>query len=344
MAIWIVSNSFMDAFTYVMEVSYERAQRQDLTIAFFEPRAPEALREVAHLPGVLHVEGERALPVRLRLGHRSYETAIQGLSPDATLRRVVDRNLRPIAVPPDGLVLSTELAKRLDAHPGDALEVEVLEGERPVRRVPVVSLVEEMLGMNAYLDMDALTRLTGEGPRVSGAEVLLDPAREDELFRAVKNLPGIAGATLRKAAKRVFEELTGEMMATTSAILILFASVIAVGVVYNSARITLAERSRELASLRVLGFTRREISTIFLGELGAYLLLAFPFGAAIGYWLTWLIGRTAQNEMYRFPTVIEPVTYLTGAAVVTAASIVTALWVRRRLDRLDLVGVLKTRE
>lgn len=344
MAILIVVHASLDGFDYLMEVSLERAQRQDVTVTFFEPRGPEAVGEVARLPGVLHAEPVRSLPVRLRNGPRSYETTVEGIEPGGTLRRLLDPDLRTIAAPPEGVVLTRELGRRLGAGAGERLLVEVLEGERPVRWVPVAGLVDEMLGMNAYMELGALARLSGEGPRVTGALALVDPAREDELFARVKHLPGIAGVNLRRTVLEVFRQLTGAMMGVTSAILALFAGVIAVGVIYNGARITLAERSRELASLRVLGFTRREISAIFLGELGAYLLLALPLGCLFGYLFTDAVSRTARNEMYRLPTVIDPATYLLAAAVVTAASLATALWVRRRLDHLDLVAVLKTRE
>ena len=129
-----------------------------------------------------------------------------------------------------------------------------------------------------------------------------------------------------------------------TAVLSAFAAVIAVGVVYNNARIQLAERAWELASLRVLGFTRAEVSVLLLGELGLEIALAIPAGFVAGYWLAALLLALMPHDVIDFPLVIYPTTYLLAGAVVAAAGVASALIVRNRIDNLDLVGVLKTRE
>ena len=257
---------------------------------------------------------------------------------------MLDEDLEPIELPPDGVLLSRELGKRLQVHVGDQLVVEVLEDARPKKRVMVAAFVDEMVGLNAYMEIGAVRRLLEEGPRVSNARLLLDPAELDRTYQEIKVLPGVASATLRTAAFDIFNETTARMQLISVGIMAAFASIVAVGVVYNGARVVLAERSRELASLRVLGFTRLEISTILLGELGLQLVLAVPLGCALGWVFAYGGMQTLDAELYRFPLIISPRTYAAAVAVVLGVGTVAALVVRRKLDHLDLVEVLKTRD
>ena len=258
--------------------------------------------------------------------------------------RLLDAERRPIEAPPEGLVLSTKLAELLDVGRGELVTVEVMEGRRPVRAVPVVGLVDEYFGTSAYMAMAVLPRLLGEGPTVSGAYLAVDAAHTEALYRRLKDAPAVASVQLRRDALDSFREVTSRNALVMTTINTIFAGLIAVGVVYNTARIALAERGRELASLRVLGFTRGEVSYILLGELALLTLLALPLGCAIGYGLAALIASLFDSEVYRIPLVVEPATYGYAVLVVVAAAALSALAVRRRIDRLDLVAVLKTRE
>jgi putative ABC transport system permease protein len=282
--------------------------------------------------------------VRLRHGHRFRQTAVTGLVDGAELNRVVDASFDEVRLPPEGLVLSTKLAEILDVERGDTVTVEVLEGARPVRRLAVSDLVEEYMGTAAYMDAGALHRLLREGENLSGAYLLVDPARVEALYARLKAIPAVAGVALTSAAFTSFQETMDETLGIMIFFSTFFAGVIAFGVVYNAARVSLSERSRELASLRVLGFTRGEISYILLGELAVVTLVAIPLGLVIGYGLAALTCWAYDTELYRFPLVVSPRTYAFSAIVVVTAAVVSALVVRRRLDRLDLVEVLKTWE
>jgi putative ABC transport system permease protein len=179
---------------------------------------------------------------------------------------------------------------------------------------------------------------------VSGAWLLVDEHDLDELYDQLQATPGVAGVARLDSMLESFEQTSEELQATSRTILLLFASVIAVGVVYNSARITLSERARELASLRVMGFTKAEVSTILLGEFAVLLLAAIPIGWTLGYYLAVAAMTSVDSELYRFPIVIHASTYAFAAIVVVVAGVATALLVRRRINHLDLVSVLKTRE
>jgi putative ABC transport system permease protein len=343
-AVLFVGLAFIDVMNVLLKEQFVMGMRQDAMVTFVEPRSPRAMSSVEHLPGVMDVEPIRSVPVRLRAGHRSRTLAITGLPETPRLNRVVSRNGRVLSLPADGLVLSTVLGRILDVSPGDLIQVEVLEGMRFVRQVPVVTLVDDSVGLQAYMRIDALRAMLHEGDVITGAAVTLDPAAIGRFYTSVKALPAIAGVALTAVTLQNFRETMAENMFLQIFLNVMFAGIIAFGVVYNSARVSLSERERELASLRVLGFTRGEISLILLGELAVLTLLALPIGALIGYVLGQAIMTAFNNEVYRLSFVTSPATIAWSFLIVIAAAGVSGLLVRRRLDRLDLVAVLKTRE
>ena len=343
-AIVVLSRWSHDAVGFMLDAQFRLAERGDATIAFVEPVSLRAVREIAALPGVLRAEGQRAVAVRLRAGHHTYRTAILGLTTDAQLRRLLDARLRPVAPPPDGILLTDRLAERLGVKPGDEIVAEILEGERTKPTVVVVGSVNDMIGMSGYMDARALARLLREDEHASLAAISVDPRSAAALYARLKNVGRVATVTEKSAALRSFEDTTASFILVFTAILTSFAVVIAIGVVYNTARIALQERAWELASLRVLGFTRAEVSRILLTEIGAQLVAALPPGMWLGYQASTGLARLHETEMFRIPVIVEPATYAWSAIVVVAAGVGSALIVRRRIDRLDLVGVLKARE
>jgi putative ABC transport system permease protein len=343
-AVLVLGNFMEDSLDYLLEFQFFLAQRQDMSIAFVDPRSSQVIHDVAHLPGVLRVQPFRSLPVRLRNGHYARRVGIMGLYPHGELVRLIDKSEREIPIPSDGLLLSTRLANLLHAQPGDQIRVEVQEGERPVKDLVVNGLIDDYSGTNAYMDAQALHRLMKEGDTVSGCFVSVDHKRQDELYRLMKSTPRIASVTVKQAMLKSFEDTVKENQMRIKTINVIFACVIAFGVVYNTARISLAERSRELATLRVIGFTRGEISMILLGELAVLTLVAVPFGLVFGYGFAWFASRAFNTDLYRIPLFVRTSTYAFAATVVLIASFLSGLLVRRRLDELDLVAVLKSKE
>ena len=343
-AILIVGTFFIDAMDELMEVQFQVAQRQDVTVSFVETASARAFHEVTQLPGVISAEPMRVVPARLRSGHRVRQLAVTGLPARPSLHRVVDRSLRPIELPPDGLVLSAKLGELLAVGPGDTVYMEVLEGARPVRPVVVNRLVEEYMGMSAYMEIDALRRVMREGGTLSGTSMAVDRLELEQLYARLKETPAVAGVALKWTAIENFDETLRRNFNVMIFFNILFSSIIAFGVVYNAASISLSERSWELASLRVLGFTRAEISAILLGELGVVTLIAIPVGLLLGYGLAALTVTAFDTELYRFPLVVTARTFALAALVILVAATLSGLSVRRKLDQLDLVAVLKTRE
>ncbi|NMG00305.1 ABC transporter permease [Aromatoleum toluolicum] len=333
-----------DTVGYMMNVHYGMAQREDLSVAFTDPTAYRARFDLMGLPGVEHVEMFRSVPVRLRHGHLEHRTTIRGIEAGGELQRLLDADLRQVALPADGILLTDHLGKMLGVRAGDRIVVEVMEGNRPLREATVAGLVKEYLGVSAYMELTALNHFMHEGPTISGAWLAVDAAQLHALYGELKGIPRVAGVAERVQEIRNFNRLMDETMLFFTYVSTVFAVIIAFGVVYNSARIALTERGRELASLRVLGFTRGEIGYILLGELGILTLAAIPVGLWLGEGMCYYIAHTMQTELFRVPVVLVPQTYAFAVAVVLVSAALSGLAVRRRLDHLDLVAVLKTPE
>ena len=343
-AVLVIGFSFLDVMEVLIAGQFSQAMRQDVTITFATPRGAEVTHAVARLPGVFAVETHRAVAARLRAGVHRRTVAITGLDPDADLHRVVARDGRPVPLPPDGLVLSQVLGRVLDVAPGAVVTVDLLEGDRRTLEVPVAALVDDSLGVQAYMARAGLARLLREGDTVTAAALKVDPAALDALTARLKGLPAVAGVAIREVLLANFRTTMAEHMNLIIFFNVLFAGVIAFGVVYNAARVSLSERSRELASLRVLGFTRAEVGRLLVGELALLTLASLPVGLAIGTALGRYIMTIFDNEVYRLPFAITAPRVAWSWLTVLLAAALSALAVRRRLDRLDLVSVLKSRE
>jgi putative ABC transport system permease protein len=343
-AILIAGTFWGDAIEWFMDVQFNQVQRSQVNVGFAEAVSRDAAWELARLPGVKQAEVMRSIPVRLRAGHRSYRTAINGVADDARLQRILDADLREAKPLPGGVLLTTRLAERLGVAPGEEVIAELLEGKRIKAPVRVTGTVRELAGMNAWMRLEDLNRLAREGAMVSSAGLLVDRADEARLLERLKQIPAAAVVIVNRTLVDTFRETSARNVLFFTAILSAFAATIAVGVVYNNARIQLAERAWELASLRVLGFTRAEVSVLLLGELALEIAAAIPLGFLAGFWLAALLLALMPHEMIEFPLIIDAPTYLYAGAVVVAAGVVSALIVRNRIDNLDLVGVLKTRE
>ncbi len=342
--ILVVGFGFLDSMDVLMEAQFNLVQRQDVTVTFVEPVSARAFHEVQSLPGVMYVEPKRSVPARVRFGPRYRYLGVTGVPEAPTLNRVVDVGGHVFELPPEGLVISQVLAAVLGVRPGDTVLLEILEGSRPVREIPVARTVDDYMGVAVYMPMDALHRLMREGRALSGAYLQADSDHLDALYRRLKAMPAVGGVAITAMALQSFRKLMAQNFDIMTIGNVLFAGIIAFGVVYNAARISLSERSRELASLRVLGFTILEISLILLGELSILTVLALPLGVLIGWGLSAAIVSTLQSEVYRIPLAITPQTMAWSALTVIVAAALSGLAVRRKLDHLDLVAVLKTRE
>ncbi len=341
----LVGGAFMkDSITFVLDLQFNRAQRQHATVTFTEPAEAAALSEMTHMPGVWNVQPFRAVPARLRHGSASRRIGVTALPREASLFRLMDVHQNVINLDSDGVYMSAKLGEVLGIRPGDSVTVEILSDERPTVDVPVAGLMDDFSGISAYMRLDALHRILHEQDRINGAYLEVDPTRLDELYRTLKQTPAVSGVAIKSATVESFNDIVAQNLMRIRFFNVMFAIIIAFGVVYNSARISLAERSRELATLRVIGFRRSEVSAILLGELAVLTAVAIPFGLALGYVFAFVVIRMTDGELFRIPLVISRSTYGFAAVVVIIATLASGLFVRRRVDHLDLIGVLKTRE
>jgi len=341
----VVTGGFSSAaFGFIMDHHYYRATREDVTVALVRPASERAVREVGALPEVIRAEGVRTSPVRMGSEHRWRDVALHGYPEGALLRRLLDSRGDVVPLPRGGVLLTEALATMLAVGPGDSVWVELREGRSGVRTLLVTGLVDESFGIQGHMRLADLNALLGEGPTVSTLLLSIDRGTYPEVEARLGGYPGIHEVTSKEANVRRVDELSAAPMRAMAMILTLFGSVIAVGIVYNNARVALSTRARDLASLRVLGFTRKEISSVLLGELAIEFVIAVPAGILLGRGMAALIVGTMPAEQYRFPLVVATETYAFAVTVVLMAAVASALLVRKRLDRLDLIGVLKTRE
>lgn len=343
-AVLVVGRISHDAFEQVIDVQFQRAWREDLSVAFREPLPQRAVLELSHLPGVWRAEGMRTLGVRAEVGPVSRDVAVLGYADDAELRRVMDRRGRTLPLPHDGALVSEQLAKALLIRPGQIVSIKVLEGERKTYPVRVAGLVDDLAGLQIYIRRRALETLLSESPSANTVLLSVDPLFLAEVQRRLNEMPQVAGISSRPAVIRHFREQSGTSMVIISAVLTAFAATIAIGVVYNNARVALSMRSRDLASLRVLGFTRREISGILLSELAMQVLVALPLGIVLSRWFTAWVVSISHPERFRLPGEVSAERLAFAVLVTLIAAGVSGLLVRHRLDHLNLVAVLKTRE
>ena len=333
-----------DSIDFMVDTIFFQVERQDASITFGQDRSPRAMAAVERLPGVMRAEPFRSTGVILRNGHRERRLAISTVPDGADLGRILDVDLKPVDPPAVGLLVSERVASLLSLRVGDKVEVELLQKDHRIETVPVTAIVQSFVGLAVYMRSDALDRLLGEGPRISGARVSIDPSRLPELYRAVKETPAVASIALQNASRQRFRETIEQNITVMTTVYTALAVIITFGVIYNSARIQLSERARELASLRVFGFTRGEVSGVLITELGVMVLLAQPLGWLLGYLFSWSVVKGFESDLFRIPFVINTPTFAFSSLVVVAVAAASALIVRRRVDHLDLVGVLKTRE
>ncbi|WP_440997346.1 ABC transporter permease [Arhodomonas sp. SL1] len=328
----------------LIDVQYRLVQKADVQVVFSEVTSVQALADLRHQPGVWFAEGYRSVPVRLRHGRRHYTTSILGMDRRPQLRGLIDAQHRPLTLPAQGLLLTDYLADQLGVAVGESLSVEILEGRRETVRVPIAAVVAEPVGVGVYMARDAVNRLMREGPAVSGAWLLTDRHREAELFDALWAAPRIAGVGLLRRSEAAIRDYIEGTMLVTMGLLLVLAGCITFAVVYNNARIAFAERGRELATLRVLGFTHGEVAWILAGEIALITLLAIPVGWLLGTGFAWLLNVALSMELMRLPFVITPTVYAFAAAGVLGASALSVLLVVRWIRRLDMVSALKTGE
>ncbi|WP_422345405.1 ABC transporter permease [Parasphingorhabdus sp.] len=336
--------SVMSGFNATIDLAFGVIDRSDVTVSFTDPRSDKTILELQRMPGVIEVEPVRIVPAVLRNGLKTNRGAINGLVTNPRLNRAIDKDAKTIAMPQEGVVLATSLAAILEINPGDMLTVEVREGRQPILQIPVVGVTDSLLGSPAYMNIEALNRAMREPGRVSGAYLRIDSDRSDEIYTKLKNMRSVAGVSLKEDARVSFQKLMDGGAGAMRYVMAVIAFIITFGIVYNSARIAQAERQRDLASLRVIGFTKGEAAFVLLGEIAIVTLVALPLGALLGYFLTFGIAAGFSSDLYQIPGNYGRSDFGMAAVAVLAASLASGWLVKRDVDRTELISALKTKE
>ncbi|MGE0191211.1 MAG: ABC transporter permease [Planctomycetota bacterium] len=343
-AVLIVSAWVYDAWEDLLDAQYRLVERQDVRILLHGEHGRDALQDVRRLVGVLSAEPELIVPVELVCGVRHERTAITGLSADHELLGLVDRSLRAVSLPAEGLLLSSKLADTLGVHAGEVVHVRVLRGERRTFDAIVTATVDEYLGVFAYAEIGLLSRWLDESFAMNGARLRVDPSQAAALGRELKNTPGVAAVAFKRETLAAFRATAERSQKIMGVVLVLFAGVIAFGVIYNTARISLASRQREIGSLLVLGYSTGEASALIAGESLLLTALGLLPGIAVGAWWSGLLARAYETDLYRMPFTIRADTVLEAAALVVVFAVLANALVLRRLRQANLIEILKTRE
>lgn len=344
MALASAMTTIYGSFDRMMALSFSVIDRSDATVFFTRPLGEKAALELGRIPGVIAVEPMRDVAAVLRNGLKTHRGSVSGMIAEPEMTRAIDADMAPIPLPSEGIVLGRSLAEILGIGPGEVLTIEVREGRQPVLEVPVARVASSLIGAPAYMRLDALNRAMDEPGRVSGAHLRVDPAQADEVYRTLKDMPTVAGVSVAETARESLQKLMDEGAGSARYIMGAVAFIITFGIVYNAARIAQAERGRDLASLRVMGFSKGEAGFVLLGELAVITLVALPFGSALGYALSFAIAAGFSSELYQIPTTFDPFSHGFAASFVLAAAVVSGLLVKRDIDRTELISVLKSRE
>lgn len=340
----VVCLQWFDALDYLVDEYFENQQRQDMTLVFTDPKPVSVVRDALRLPGVLAAEPARTVAVEYVAGHRRHRESLTGLPRDAELTVLRDSAGRRVSVPPHGLLLTDTLAVKLGVSTGDPVHVRLLEGRRQQLALPVAAVFESAVGMAAYADIETLNRALLETGAANVLQLVVDEQAAPALHARLRELAPVAGATMKRVTIDMFDEAIGETMLVMVLFFLALAGTMTFGMVYNNLRIALSERGRELATLRVLGFRSGEVSYMLFGEAAMLLVIGIPLGCLFGWALSALMAASFETELFRLPVVIEPSTYAMASLITLVAVLPSVLLLQRRLSRLDLIAVLKTRE
>ena len=343
-AVLVMSLQWSDSIKAIINTYFYTAQLQDITVLLADSKHKSVLHEIKHLPGVLHAEPAREVSAEINSGHRFHRGSVSGVPKNARLTPVYDNHRGLITVPDEGAVLGSALAEKLAVTIGDTIEIKLLEGHRPETSLLVVDVIDTYIGMPVYIRLENLNTLMSEPQQVDTANILIDKNYQPSLFKELKKTPIVSAVMVKDGAISTFEDTMAETIMIFISFFTMFACALAFGLVYNSTRIALSERGRQLATLRVLGFSTMEISYILLGEMALFVLFSLPFGCVIGYGFAYFVTGLMENELFRIPTIVYPISYGISMVIILIAAAISAAIVQAKINHLNLLEVLKTRE
>ncbi|WP_246837810.1 ABC transporter permease [Leptospira bouyouniensis] len=342
--IMIIGNFIQDTVGSLLDLQFNIIQRESLTLTFRNPIPESVLFELKEMDGVFVAEGQRSIPIKLTKDRNNKDIVLTGLPEDSELRKILGKDLKPIQIPISGIMVNQDLAKRMNIKIGETIQIETLDGEKKKFAVQVTSLANEILGQGVFINKENLNRILEEGNLINIALLKTDPNKDIELIKEFKDDPLVIGLFSKAAILKGFQEVMQRSLQSTSVFILIFTVIISIGVIYNTAMITLSERIYELGSLRILGFTLKEVFAIIAWELSWQILCAIPIGCIFGYQVANLILNSNETEGFKIPATIYPSTYYYSILLALITAGISYLIVFRKLKTMDLLSVLKVRE
>ncbi len=344
----VLVNGFMmeKSIRYFLDFQFQNVLRSDYDLTFKDERERDAVAEVAKLPGVDRAEPLLNVACTFGNGPHRKKGAITGLNSDARLTVPRDRDGNPVRIPAHGLAMTRIMAEQLHSKVGDWVTVEPVKGEKAVRRAPVVEISDSYLGTAVYADIRYLSRLIGEEFAVSGVQVLGDnnPANRKAFFRALKQIPALQSIAGRRDMVRTLDETLVNNQRVIIDVILLFSGIVFFGSILNSSLISLAERQREIATLRVLGYGPWEIGSLLFRESMIATLIGTLVGMPLGYLLTVVTAATYASDMFRLPIITTPEIWLQTLAFAIVFALLSHFAVQYAVHKMDWLDALKAQE
>jgi putative ABC transport system permease protein len=335
----------VDSLHYLMSYEFEKVSHQDITVSLRNPKGLELSSELMRMPSISGTEPQLLIVCDFKNGALKKRSGVTGMIRNNILNTPLDKNGTPVAIPETGLILSKKLAEILYLKTGDHVRLRPLIGRRTEVIASVAGIVDTYLGLSAYADIGYLSRLLGE--ELSANIVLGKTCNKSEwknLYSALKKRPAVVGISERTRSLTQMDERFGKVMGTMIFMTVFFAGLIAFGSILNTALVSLSERSREVGTLRVLGYTPAQITWIFSGESHLLNSVGIVLGLIAGIGLSKLVSAAYSTELYRFPSVIYPSRLVISAILMFFFITLAQLIIYRMITRFPWLEVLKVKE
>ncbi len=332
--------------SFIVDFQFEQVLRSDVDLTFKDERGSDALREARYLPGVDRAEPVLDVACEFFHGRFHHKGTISGLADGAELTVPRDSAGQIVRVPRVGIVMTRKLAQLLDVRAGDAVEMAPIKGLRRHEIVPVAAIADSYVGIATYANINYLSRLIGEELATTGVQLKVDPSEsaKHELFRTIKRLPAVQMYSSRMNTIHNVTETVLKTQAIFIGLLVMFAGVIFLTSLLNTSLIGLAERRREVATLRVLGYTEWQIGGYFFRESLVVTVLGTLSGMPIGYLLCVFVTSRFDTEMFRFPLVGPPIVWIRIWGFALLFGFLAHLAVQWEINKLDWREALNVKE
>ncbi len=332
----------LDSVDYLFEMAFGDALSYDYKVAFTTDVHQDIVNDLSEFEEITYVEPIAEYPFRLKNGWREKNTMIMGIERNSRVYHLSGLNGGRIDVPREGILLTEGLAESLGVKRGDMLTIEALNKPGIERQVTVKGLVEEYMGGSGFMELDVLNGVLQEGSTINNALINLR-YNSGNFVRDIEGMAYVQSVREPDDMVKQYNEYMGLMYAYIGVIITL-SCIMGFAIIYNTTTISIMERKRELASLRIMGFTNKKVSELIFNENTAVSVMGLIVGMPLGRFMGVQMLNYVPEDMMSLPLVIFPKTYVLAAVTVALFVILAQMANMRRISRMDLVEVMKSRE